>query len=133
MIDKRNASTVEKTGHCLLAVLDNLFFSAKINQAAERAGVKANHAKNIEQALGIAHTERPSLIIVDLEAVKYSPVELIKKLKSDEDLRSIQILGFVSHLNTGLQQQAREAGIDRVLARSVFDRDLVTLLNQLSQ
>jgi hypothetical protein len=49
-------------------------------------------------------------------------------------LRAIPTLGFVSHIkshiNTKLQEQARIEGCDRILARSVFDRNLANLLSQ---
>jgi CheY-like chemotaxis protein len=116
----------------ILVLLDNLFFAAKINQAAARSGIEVKYAKKAEQALAQAEQEHPSLIIIDLDEAKSSPLELIKRLKADEVLRSIPTLGFVSHVNTGLQEQARAAGCDRILARSVFDRDLASLLGQVA-
>jgi PleD family two-component response regulator len=112
----------------ILVLLDNLFFAAKINQASERSGIKVRYAKKAEQALEEAKKEIPSLIIIDLDEAKCSPLEFIKKLKADEELRSIPTLGFVSHINTGTQELARGAGCDRVLARSTFDRDLTSIL-----
>jgi CheY-like chemotaxis protein len=112
----------------ILVLLDNLFFAAKINQASERSGITVKYAKKAEQALEEAKKEIPSLIIIDLDEAKCSPLDFIKKLKADEELRSIPTLGFVSHVNTGIQELAREAGCDRVLARSTFDRDLTSIL-----
>ena len=112
----------------ILVLLDNLFFAAKINQAAASSGITVKYVKKAEYALEEARKEIPSLIIVDLDAADCSPLELLFGLKSDEKLRSIPTLGFVSHINTGRQEQAREAGCDRVLARSTFDRDLTSIL-----
>jgi PleD family two-component response regulator len=114
----------------VLALLDNLFFAAKINQAAQQVGLKVDYAKKSEQALEMARVELPGLIIVDLDAAQCSPLDLIKGLKADEKMRSVPILGFGSHVNTGIQQQAREAGCDRVMARSAFDKNLVSLLSE---
>jgi PleD family two-component response regulator len=115
----------------ILVLLDNLFFAAKINQAAAKSGIRVDYAKKAEQALEMARKEHPSLIIIDLDEARCSPLDLIKSLKSDEELRSIRTLGFVSHINAGIQEQARDAGCDRVLARSAFDRDIASILNQL--
>jgi CheY-like chemotaxis protein len=114
----------------ILVLLDNLFFAAKIDQAAEKSGLKVNYAKKADKALEIALKEHPSLIIIDLDEARCSPLDLIKSLKGDEELRSIPTLGFVSHVNAGIQEKAREAGCDRVLARSVFDRDIASILSQ---
>jgi CheY-like chemotaxis protein len=116
----------------ILVLLDNLFFAAKINQAAAKSGLKVDYAKKADKALEIARKGQPSLIIIDLDEARCSPLDLIKSLKGDEGLRSIPTLGFVSHINTGVQEEAREAGCDRVLARSVFDRDIASILNQVA-
>lgn len=114
----------------VLSLLDNLFFAAKINQAAARASVQTIYAKTPSQALELARAECPSQIIVDLDAAKCSPLEFITELKNDPDLQVIPTLGFVSHINTDLQQQARKAGCDQVMARSAFDRNLASLFHQ---
>ncbi len=116
----------------ILVLLDNLFFSAKINQAAEQSGLKVKYSKRADEAFDLARAEVPSLIILDLDAAKCSPFDLIKRVKADEEMKAIPTLGFFSHVNTGVQQQAREAGCDRVLARSVFDRNLPAILSQIS-
>lgn len=116
----------------VLVLLDNLFFAAKINQAAAQAGVQTLQAKSAEQALELARTEAPALMLVDLEAFNDAPLHLIAQLKADEQTRAIPIIGFVSHVNVELQERARQAGCDRVMARSAFDRNLFALLSQLS-
>ena len=114
----------------ILILLDNLFFAAKINSAAAQSNVQPVYAKTSAQALVLALTERPELIIVDLDEAKCAPMEFLTQLKRNNELQTIPTLGFVSHVNIGVQQQAREAGCDRVMARSAFDRNLLTLLNQ---
>jgi PleD family two-component response regulator len=114
----------------VLVLLDNLFFAAKINQAAARANVQPAYAKTSAQALALALAERPSLIILDLDEAKCAPLEFLAQLKANPELRTVPTLGFVSHVNTGLQQQAREAGCDRLVVRSTFDRNLATIFDQ---
>jgi len=114
----------------VLILLDNLFFAAKINQAAARVNISPIYAKTPAQALAIALTERPSLIVLDLDEAKCAPLEFLAQLKANTELRAIPTLGFVSHVNTGLQQQAREAGCGRLISRSAFDRNLATILSQ---
>jgi CheY-like chemotaxis protein len=118
----------KKTG-VILVLLDNLFFASKINQAAGMSGFETDYAKNAEQALTRARAGRPRLIIVDLNANTGFPLDFIKQLKSDEQLKNIPVIGFVSHVNVELQEQARAAGCDRVLVRSVFEQSLIRLLD----
>ena len=116
----------------VLALLDNLFFAAKINVAATESQVILLYAKTADQALELARLEKPTQIILDLDAAKCSPLEFLARQKAAPDLQTIPTLGFVSHVNLDLQQQARNAGCDRILARSTFDRNLPTILSQIS-
>ncbi len=116
----------------ILVLLDNLFFAAKINQAAARISVKPLYAKTCQQALELARLEKPDQIIIDLDATKCSPLEFLTSQKADPDLQAIPTIGFVSHVNIDLQQQARGAGCGRILARSAFDKNLSTIFSQVS-
>lgn len=116
----------------VLALLDNLFFAAKINQAAAQFGVHMVYAKSAEKALELTHTAAPRLVLVDLDAAKCAPLQLISQLKAGQETGTIPIIGFVAHINVDIQEQARQAGCDRIMARSAFDRNLLTLLSQLS-
>ena len=130
MEDQAATQTSVTTPRKILVLLDNLFFAAKINQAALRANVQPIYAKTSAQALSLARTESPSQIIVDLDEAKCAPLDFLLQLKTDSELQTIPTLGFASHVNTGIQQQAREAGCDRIMVRSVFDRNLGTLFDQ---
>jgi CheY-like chemotaxis protein len=79
--------------------------------------------------LDAARRDQPALIICDLHSEKVDPMDLAKQLKADEQLRSIPLLGFFSHVQTELQHQAEQAGYDRVIPRSAFSRDLGEILS----
>jgi len=112
----------------IIAVVDDLFFASKIRGTAEALGVNARFARNIDVMLEAARRDQPSLIICDLHSQKVNPMELAKRLKADKELRSIPLLGFFSHVQTELQQQAEAAGFDRVLPRSAFSKHLPQIL-----
>lgn len=114
----------------ILVLLDNLFFAGKINQAASQTEVKLIYTKQSEQALHLARTEHPDQIIVDLDAIACEPLKFLTSLVIDGDLRNIPTLGFVSHVSLELQQLARNAGCNRIVTRSSFDRNLAALFSQ---
>lgn len=130
MEDQTATQADTSTSRKILILLDNLFFAAKINSAAVLANVQPVYAKTSAQALVLALAENPELIIVDLDEAKCAPLEFLTQLKRDSKLQTIPTLGYVSHVNIEVQQQAREAGCDRVMVRSAFDRNLLTLFNQ---
>jgi len=67
---------------------------------------------------------RPSLIIFDLNMESAEPVKLITQLKADAETKAISLIGFLSHIQVELKQQAQEAGCDMVLARSAFSQNM---------
>ena len=112
----------------VIAIVDDLFFASKIRGTAEQFGVNVSFPRRIEALMEAALRDQPQLIICDLHATRIDPIELAKLLKADEPLRSIPLLGFFSHVQTELQQQAEQAGFDRVMPRSAFTRDLSAIL-----
>ncbi len=113
----------------VLAVVEDLFFSVKINEAAKRAGLSIAFVKSERDALDQA-AETPALIIVDLNFAGVEPVALIRKLKADPKLQKISLLGYVSHVQGELKQAAQEAGCDMVLARSAFSQNLQQIMKR---
>ena len=113
----------------VLAVLEDLFFTVKINEAAKRAGLGVTFVKSERDALDQA-AENPALIILDLNFAGIEPVDLIRKLKADPVLQKISLLGYVSHVQGELKQAAQEAGCDMVLARSAFSQNLSQILKR---
>jgi CheY-like chemotaxis protein len=121
----------EKTKHMkIVAAVTDLFFTVKINEAAKRAGLVVAFVKTREDALAAA-AEKPKLIIVDLNCDTVEPLELIRTIKAEgSELRSVPIIGYLSHLQADLKKQAQEAGCNVVLARSAFSQNLVQILQR---
>ena len=113
----------------VLAVLEDLFFTVRINEAAKRAGLGITFVKSQRDTLDHAATH-PALIILDLNFSSIEPVELIRKLKDDPDLQKISLLGYVSHVQGELKQEAHDAGCDMVLARSAFSQNLLPIMKR---
>jgi CheY-like chemotaxis protein len=114
----------------ILAVVDDLFFTVKISDAARRAGLEATFVKGSSEVVGKALELLPLLIIVDLNANGFQPVALIQKLKQEAALKGASVIAFVSHVQGELKQQAQEAGANMVLARSAFSVSLPLLLKR---
>ena len=117
----------------VIAVVDDLFFASKIRGTAEQLGVSVSFPRAIDVLMEAALRDQPALIICDLHATRIDPITLAKQLKTDEHLRSIPLLGFFSHVQTELRQQAEQAGFDRVIPRSVFTRSLPEILRGYQQ
>ena len=105
-----------------------MFFASKIRAVAEAANVEISFPRSLEAAISKARETKPGLILVDLHNQRIDPVALARELKADEELRSIRLLGFFSHVQTDLKTSALNAGFDEVIPRSTFARDLAEIL-----
>jgi len=113
----------------ILAVLEDLFFTVKINESAKRAGLPIQFLKSETDVIENAKTH-PALIILDLNFQGIDPLKLIATLKADADTKAISLIGYVSHVQGELKMQAQEAGCDMVLARSAFSQNLPQILKR---
>jgi CheY-like chemotaxis protein len=113
----------------VLAVLEDLFFTVKINEAAKRAGLPITFVKSEHDALEQAKLH-PALIIMDINFQGVDPLSLIRKLKADEQTKGINLIGYLSHVQGELKVQAQEAGCDMVMPRSAFSQNLPQILRR---
>jgi CheY-like chemotaxis protein len=112
----------------VIAAVADMFFASKIRAAAEHLGVEIRFVRSSEVIYSIARDHKPDLIIVDLHSTNLNPIELAKTLRANEELGAIPLLGFFSHVETQLQQQAKQAGYKYVLPRSAFSNKLGSIL-----
>ena len=116
----------------VVAVLSDLIFTVKIQEAAKRAGLDAVFVKSEQDALAQAK-DKPAVMILDLNNTGAQPLDVISKLKSDQETSKISLLGYVSHVQADLKQAAQEKGCDMVIARSAFSQNLPTILRRYAE
>ena len=116
----------------VLAAVEDLLFRSKISETAEVLGVEAGFPRSKEKLLKTLREPPPDLLVLDLNSARFEPLELLRTVKADLDTRSIPTVGFLSHVQGDLAVAAKEAGCDRVMARSAFTRDLPRILGETS-
>jgi DNA-binding NarL/FixJ family response regulator len=108
-----------------VALMDDLFFQMKLAETAKQLGVEVKVASTGEALLALLETA-PKLVVVDLNA-RSQPISTIEKLRrSRKDLR---VVGFLSHVQKELADQAQAAGCDEVMPRSSFTQNLAAILS----
>lgn len=115
----------------IFALVDDLFFLAKIQEVSRKLNVKVEFIKS-EKDIGEKEGEvedKPSLIIVDLNSNSIKPLPTISKLRS-KFKKFTSIVGFVSHVQGDLKVKAQEAGCDVVMPRSAFSQNLPNILRR---
>jgi PleD family two-component response regulator len=114
----------------ILAVVEDLLFTVKISDAAKRAGLEVEFVKSERDVIEKATHEKPLLIILDLNFSAVEPLKLISKMKSNGDMKQISVIGYLSHVQGELKQQAQDAGANIVMARSAFSQNLPQILKR---
>jgi CheY-like chemotaxis protein len=114
----------------ILIAINDLFFAGKIRGVANQLGVQLKFAKRAAQVLELAGSEKPDLVIFDLNDARLQPLETVRQMKADPELSRIRVIGYLSHVQVDLQRQAKEAGFDQVLPKSAFTQRLPNLLSE---
>ncbi len=109
----------------VLAMVDNLFFQARIQAVAKQIGVEVKVVATGEKLLAEAAAKPPALVIVDLNA-RSGPIEAISKLHDGPN--PPLIVGYLPHTQTELARQAAAAGCSQVFSQGRFTQELPVVL-----
>jgi CheY-like chemotaxis protein len=113
----------------VMAAVEDLLFRSKISETADALGVEAAFPRSPKKLLEALRASPPDLLVLDLNSARFEPLELLRTVKSDDTLRDVRTVGFLSHVQGDLALAAREAGCDRVMARSAFVENLPRVLS----
>lgn len=113
----------------VVAAVEDLLFKSKISETANTLGVEALFPRSPKKLIEQASSSPPDLLVLDLNSARYEPLSLLREIKSDQALRDVPVVGFLSHVQKDLAVAARELGCDRVMARSAFTKTLPEVLS----
>jgi hypothetical protein len=109
----------------VLAMVDDLFFQSKIIETARHLGVDLKICTTPDALAAELSKSTPNLVVVDLNA-RNQPLDAIARTQLLA--ASVPLVGFLSHVQTELAEQAQAAGCREVMPRSKFTKDLATIL-----
>jgi CheY-like chemotaxis protein len=124
MCERYPKEVLELVARRVLAAVEDLLFRSKISETAEQLGIEASFPRSKEKLLEALRESSPDLLVLDLNSARFEPLELLRTVKSDEITQQIPTVGFLSHVQGDLAVAARDAGCDRVMARSAFVENL---------
>jgi DNA-binding NtrC family response regulator len=111
----------------VLALVDDLFFQAKLLETAKQLAVDLRVCTTPDAILAETAKGSPRLIVLDLNC-RTNPLATIPLIKNAAP--DVPLIGFLSHVQTELADEARRSGCTNVMPRSKFTRDLATILAQ---
>jgi CheY-like chemotaxis protein len=118
-----------------IALIDDLFFLAKVHETAKHTGVTLETAATGEQLLKAAAASPAALVLVDLNA-RQGALDAVERLcASNGPARPAsgqgnprRVIAFLSNVQTDLAERARAAGCQDVMPRSKFTQNLAEIL-----
>ena len=85
-------------------------------------------AEDGEKGCDMAATERPDVILMDLEMPGIDGWEATRRLKSNPDTRHIPVIALSAHALAGAREKALAAGCDEFDTKPIeFDRLVATM------
>lgn len=110
----------------VLALVDDIFFQAKMQETAKSLGVALKVVGSGEQFVTESQSANPTLLIVDLNS-RQNPVDAVMRLRAAGS--QAPIIAFLSHVQVELAERARAAGCTEVMPRSKFTAQLAQILS----
>jgi CheY-like chemotaxis protein len=96
----------------ILLVEDNEMNRDMLSRRLERKGYQVVMAVDGAEAVAMAQSELPALILMDMSLPIIDGWEATRRIKANEALKKIPIIALTAHAMAGDEQKAKEAGCD---------------------
>jgi len=103
----------------VLVVEDNPVNLELVAALLESEGCGVIPAETADASLRLAATERPDLIVMDIQLPGISGYEATRRLKADPATAGIPVVALTAHAMRGEETRAREAGFDAFLTKPI--------------
>jgi hypothetical protein len=100
----------------ILAYEPDLLFSSRIEAAAAKAGLEVVLASTVEQLLHQLELFAPRIVFLNLDQAEGELARLEEYVKRGGS----KFIGYYSHTNTKLVEEAQQMGLTLVLPRGAF-------------
>lgn len=103
----------------VLIVEDNELNMKLFHDLLDAQGYDTIQTRDGMEALDLARTRRPDLILMDIQLPEVSGLEVTKWLKEDDDLRSIPVIAVTAFAMKGDEEKIRDGGCEAYIAKPI--------------
>jgi len=114
----------------ILAVEDHEENRRIIRDLLTSAGFEMIEALTGEDGVRLAASERPDLILMDIQLPGLDGYEATRRIKANPALRAIPIIAVTSYALSGDEVKAREAGCDDYVTKPFSPRALLAKVRE---
>ncbi len=101
-----------------------------MNDTLSAAGFEVIEAVTGDAGVAMAGSERPDLILMDIQLPGIDGYEATRLIKAKPELRHIPIIAVTSYALSGDDVKAKEAGCDAYLAKPFRPRELLAKVRE---
>jgi two-component system cell cycle response regulator DivK len=112
-------ATARAPAKTVLIVEDNELNMKLFRDLLAAYGYATIETRNGMEALSIARSRRPDLILMDIQLPEVSGLEVTKWLKDDEDLCHIPVVAVTAFAMRGDEQRIRQGGCEAYLSKPI--------------
>ncbi len=94
------------------------------------AGFESLEAVTGEEGVSLAETERPDLILMDIQLPGLDGYEATRRIKANPALRQIPVIAVTSYALSGDEVKAKDAGCDAYVAKPFSPRALLAKIRE---
>lgn len=120
-------------GPLLLLLLADLLLESRIEDAAQRLGLRTSSVHGVAALPTALAVEAPRAVVLDVASAAFPLEETVQALRGDGGSGSAPpVLALYPHVNRALGDAAQRAGCAIVVPRSRFVADLPALLSRIA-
>ena len=116
--------------HKVMIVEDNELNMKLFHDLLESRGYDIIETRDGMEALKMARSERPDLILMDIQLPEVSGLEVTKWIKEDDDLKHIPIIAVTAFAMKGDEEKIREGGCEAYIAKPISVSSFLTTVEQ---
>lgn len=119
-----------QSGKTVLIVEDNELNAKLFRDLLSSRGHRVIETREGMEAIRLARTEKPDLILMDIQLPEISGFELIKMMKDDSELLSIPIIAITAFAMKGDEEKIRMSGCDDYLSKPISIGTFMTITHK---
>jgi two-component system cell cycle response regulator DivK len=108
-----------RTAKTVLIVEDNELNMKLFHDLLDAYGYQTVQTRNGLDALTLARTHRPDLILMDIQLPEVSGLEVTRWLKEDEELRGIPVVAVTAFAMKGDEERIRSGGCEAYVSKPI--------------
>ncbi len=114
----------------ILVIEDQEDNRAILRDLLNSVGFEVIEAVNGEDGVAMAASERPDLILMDIQLPIIDGYEATRRIKGDPALEQIPIIAVTSYALSGDEDKAKLAGCDAYISKPYSPRDLLAKVQE---